>query len=75
MTGLVRLGVTVLMTAESVQSSAELRLEPHGISFLTDGIILQRYTELGGVMRRVPCVVKCAALRTAVTSISTKSAL
>ncbi|MBL0215845.1 MAG: AAA family ATPase [Myxococcales bacterium] len=55
---LVSLGVTVVMTAELVESYTELRLSPHGISFLTDGIILQRYVELEGALRRVACVVK-----------------
>ena len=56
--GLVGLGVTVMMTAELVESYTELRLSPHGISFLTDGIILQRYAELEGALRKVICVVK-----------------
>ena len=56
--GLVGLGVTVVMTAELVESYTELRLSPHGISFLTDGIILQRYTEIEGALRKVVCVVK-----------------
>jgi circadian clock protein KaiC len=56
--GLVGLGVTVVMTAELVESYTELRLSPHGISFLTDGIILQRYTEIEGALRKVICVVK-----------------
>jgi circadian clock protein KaiC len=56
--GLVGLGVTVVMTAELVESYTELRLSPHGISFLTDGIILQRYAELEGALRKVMCVVK-----------------
>lgn len=56
--GLVGLGVTVVMTAELVESYSELRLSPHGISFLTDGIILQRYAELDGTLRKVICVVK-----------------
>jgi len=56
--GLVGLGVTVVMTAELVESYTELRLSPHGISFLTDGIILQRYAELEGALRKVICVVK-----------------
>ena len=55
---LVDLGVTVLMTAELVDSYAELRLSPHGISFLTDGIILQRYVELKGELRKVMVVAK-----------------
>jgi circadian clock protein KaiC len=56
--GLVGLGVTVVMTAELVESYTELRLSPHGISFLTDGIILQRYAEIDGSLRKVVCVVK-----------------
>ena len=55
---LVRLGVTVVMTAELVESYTELRLSPHEISFLTDGIILQRYVELDGAIRKLVCVVK-----------------
>ncbi|HTL32799.1 MAG TPA: ATPase domain-containing protein [Kofleriaceae bacterium] len=55
---LVDLGVTVMMTAELVDSYTELRLSPHGISFLTDGIILQRYVELEGALRRVLVVAK-----------------
>jgi len=55
---LTRLGVTVLMTAELVESYTELRLSPHGISFLTDGIILQRYAELDGELKSVMVVAK-----------------
>lgn len=55
---LVDLGVTVVMTAELVDSYTELRLSPHGISFLTDGIILQRYVELDGALRKVLVVAK-----------------
>lgn len=55
---LVDLGVTVVMTAELVDSYTELRLSPHGISFLTDAIILQRYVELDGVLRKVLVVAK-----------------
>ncbi len=55
---LVDLGVTVIMTAELVDSYTELRLSPHGISFLTDGIILQRYVELDGSLQKVMVVAK-----------------
>jgi circadian clock protein KaiC len=55
---LVGLGITVVMTAELVDSYTELRLSPHGISFLTDGIILQRYVEIDGAIRKLACVVK-----------------
>jgi circadian clock protein KaiC len=56
--GLVGLGVTIVMTAELVDSYTELRLSPHGISFLTDGIILQRYVEIDGELKRVITVAK-----------------
>jgi circadian clock protein KaiC len=56
--GLVGLGVTVVMTAELVDSYTELKFSQHGISFLTDGIILQRYAELGGELRTLISVVK-----------------
>ena len=56
--GFVRLGVTVVMTAEIEQSSTELRLSPHGISFLADGIIVQRYAEVAGALRKVLSIVK-----------------
>jgi circadian clock protein KaiC len=55
---LVQLGVTVMLTAEIMDTYTELRLSAHGISFLTDGIILQRYVELEGDLRRVMSVVK-----------------
>jgi circadian clock protein KaiC len=55
---LVDIGVTVVMTAELVDSYTELRLSPHGISFLTDGIVLQRYVELDGELRKVLVVAK-----------------
>jgi circadian clock protein KaiC len=55
---LVQLGVTIVMTAELTDSYTELRLSPHGISFLTDGIILQRYVEMSGRLRRVMVVAK-----------------
>ena len=59
---LVRLGVTVMMTAELVDSYSELRMSPHGISFLTDGIILQRYAELDGCLEKVIAVAKMRGL-------------
>jgi circadian clock protein KaiC len=35
-----------------------LRFSPHGTAFLTDAIIMQRYVELKGQLRRVMAVVK-----------------
>lgn len=55
------LGVTVLATVELTDSYTDLRLSPQGISFLTDAVILQRYVELEGRIRRLMSVVKLRA--------------
>lgn len=52
------IGVSVLSTVEVTDSFQELRFSPHQISFLTDDIILQRYVELEGQLRKVMVVVK-----------------
>jgi circadian clock protein KaiC len=52
------MGVTVMMTAEVEDSYVELRFSPHGTAFLTDAIIMQRYIELQGEMKRIMAVVK-----------------
>ena len=52
------LGVTVMMTLEIEDAYTELRLGPRENAFLCDAIILQRYVELDGVLRRVMIVVK-----------------
>jgi circadian clock protein KaiC len=52
------LGVTVMMTLEIEDSYTELRLGPSQNAFLTDAILLQRYVELEGALRRVLTVVK-----------------
>jgi len=51
-------GVTVLMTAEVAESFSDLRFSPDLVSFLTDDIILQRYVEMDGRLRKVMTVVK-----------------
>jgi circadian clock protein KaiC len=53
-----RAGVTVLMTVEVTEEYTSLRFSPHAISFLTDDLIIQRYIELEGQLRRVLAVVK-----------------
>ncbi len=58
---LTSMGVTVMMTVEISDTYTEMRLSPHGISFLTDSIILQRYTELDGALEKVMTVVKLRA--------------
>ncbi len=50
--------VTVLMTVEVVASFSELIISPHEISFLTDAIVVQRYVEIEGQLRKVMMVVK-----------------
>jgi len=55
---LTRARVTVLMTVEVTEEFTSLRFSPHAISFLTDDLILHRYIELEGQLRRVLAVVK-----------------
>ena len=52
------MGITMMMTAELEDSYTDLRFSPHGTAFLTDAIIMQRYIELKGQLRRVMAVVK-----------------
>ncbi len=50
--------VTVVMTAELEDTYTELRFSPHGTAFLTDAIIMQRYVELSGQLKRIMSVIK-----------------
>ena len=52
------IGVTILTTVEVSTSFTELQFTPHGISFLTDDIILLRYVEIESQLRRIATVVK-----------------
>jgi circadian clock protein KaiC len=52
------MGITLMMTAELEDSYVDLRFSPHGSAFLTDAIIMQRYIELKGQLRRIMAVVK-----------------
>jgi hypothetical protein len=51
-------GITVLMTVEVIENYNELRFSPHAISFLTHDIVLQRYVEIEGELRRIITVIK-----------------
>ena len=51
-------GVTVLTTVETISSFTDLKISPYAISFLSDDIILQRYVEIEGRLRRIMLVVK-----------------
>ena len=55
---LTALGITLLLTVEVVDSYIDLRFSPHGTAFLTDGILLQRYIELDGQLKRLMGIVK-----------------
>src|SRR5450432_2108754 len=52
------LGVTIMATVELADSYTDLRFSPQGIAFLTDAIIIQRYVELDGQLKRALAVVK-----------------
>jgi circadian clock protein KaiC len=52
------LGVTVMMTAELEDRHSVLPLGPEGVAFLADGILLQRYAEVGSRLRRLLVVAK-----------------
>ena len=55
---LTNMGVTILMTSELEDRYTDLRFSPFGSAFLADAIIVQRYIELEGQLKRVFSVVK-----------------
>jgi circadian clock protein KaiC len=55
---LTRCGVTVLMTLESVEHYHQLAFSVQSVSFLADNIIMLRYLEAEGELRKVLTVVK-----------------
>jgi len=55
---LTALGATVVMVCELEDRYSDLRFSPYGAAFLTDAIIVQRYVELEGDLKRVMAVVK-----------------
>jgi len=55
---LTSMGATVLMVSELEDRYSDLRFSPYGAAFLTDAIIVQRYVELEGELKRVMAVVK-----------------
>jgi len=61
MGALTGLGVTVMATVELADSYTDLRFSPQGIAFLTDVIIIQRYVEIDGQLKRALSVVKVRA--------------
>jgi circadian clock protein KaiC len=61
MGALTGLGVTVMATVELADSYVDLKFSPQGIAFLTDAVIIQRYVEIGGRLRRAMAVAKVRA--------------
>ena len=55
---LTAIGATVVMISELEDRYSDLRFSPYGAAFLTDAIIVQRYVELEGELKRVMAVVK-----------------
>lgn len=55
---LTSMGVTVLMTAELEDQYTGLRFSSSGNAFLADAVVMQRYVEIEGQLRRVISVVK-----------------
>jgi circadian clock protein KaiC len=55
------MGVTVLMTAELEDQYTKLRFSAYGNAFLADAILMQRYVEIAGQLKRVISVVKVRA--------------
>ena len=52
------LGVTVVMTVEVITSFTSLEFTQHLVSFLTDEIILLRYIEIDGILKKMVAAVK-----------------
>jgi circadian clock protein KaiC len=55
------LGVTVMATVDLADSFMGLRFSPQDVAFLTDAIIIQRYVEIDGQLRRALAVAKVRA--------------
>jgi len=52
------IGITIMTTVEVVTSFTDMQFTPHGISFLTDDIILLRYVEIESQLQKIATVVK-----------------
>lgn len=51
-------GITVFMTAEVAEGFSDARFTTEKVSFITDEIVVQRYVEMKGELRRVMAVIK-----------------
>jgi circadian clock protein KaiC len=61
MSALTGLGVTVIATVDLPDTYTDLRFSPYRVAFLMDAVIIQRYLELDGQLRRAMAVVKVRA--------------
>lgn len=52
------MGVTIVMIAELEDRYTDLRFSPYGSAFLADVIVVQRYVEITGQLKRVLSIVK-----------------
>ena len=55
------MGVTIVATSELEDRYTDLRFSPYGNAFLADAIVMQRYIEVAGELKRVISVVKVRA--------------
>jgi len=55
---LTAIGVTVMMTSEVVEYGNNMQFTRDAVSFVTDDIIMQRYVEIEGELRKVLAIVK-----------------
>jgi circadian clock protein KaiC len=51
-------GVTILMTIEITENWTELTFSPHQVSFLTEDILILRYAEIDGHLRKLLAIAK-----------------
>jgi circadian clock protein KaiC len=51
-------GITVMMTSEVVEYGNNMQFTRDAVSFVTDDIIMQRYVEIEGELRKVLAIVK-----------------
>jgi len=55
---LTAMGVTILMTTELEDRFTDFRFSSFGSATITDAILIQRYVEIGGYVRRATAVIK-----------------
>jgi circadian clock protein KaiC len=51
-------GITTMMTVENTDDHTQLRFSPHPVSFMSNDLILMRYVEIEGQLKRVLTVIK-----------------